>query len=374
MKIGIPKERQDGERRVAATPDTVKRYAGMGLEVVVESGAGAGAAISDEAFTAAGASLGDEAAAWAADIVLKVQRPTEEEMARLRQGQLLIGALDPYNHKEQVEAYAKAGVVAFAMELLPRTTRAQAMDVLSSQANLAGYKALVDAMAAYPRVLPMMMTAAGTVPPAKVFIVGAGVAGLQAIATARRMGAVVTATDVRPAAKEEIESLGGKFVGFIPEGAATKGGYARPLTPEEQAEQARLVAEHLKTQDIVVTTAQVPGRTAPRIITAEMVRAMKPGAIILDMAAESGGNVEGSAAGSTVEADGVRIIGARNLASGVAPAATVLYAKNLLTFVTLLLDPTSKELKVDTADELIKGTLLTSGGQIVHDAFKPAAA
>ena len=375
MKIGIPKERQDGERRVAASPDTVKRYRALGLEPVVEGGAGLGAAIADEAFAAAGASVADAAAAWDAGIVLKVQRPGEDEMGRLKDGQLLIGMLDPYNHRDQVEAYAKGGVVAFSMELLPRTTRAQAMDVLSSQANLAGYKALVDAMAVYGRVLPMMMTAAGTVTPAKVFVVGAGVAGLQAIATARRMGAVVTATDVRPAAREEIESLGGKFVGFIPEGAATKGGYARPLTPEEQAEQAKMVAEHLKSQDIVVTTAQVPGRKAPRIVTAAMVESMKPGSVILDMAAESGGNVEGSEPGRSVQAGGaVTVVGARNLPSAVAPATTVLYARNLFNFVQLLVDAKSKELKVDTADELVKGTLLTRGGAVVHDAFKPAAA
>jgi NAD(P) transhydrogenase subunit alpha len=374
MKIGIPKERREGERRVAASPETVKRYKGMGLEPVVERGAGLSAAIPDDAFAAAGATLADAGAAWGSDIVLKVQRPTEEEMGRLRQGQILIGALDPYQNKDQVEAYARAGVLAFAMELLPRTTRAQAMDVLSSQANLAGYKALIDAMAEYSRVLPMMMTAAGTVTPAKVFVVGAGVAGLQAIATARRMGAVVTATDVRPAAREEIESLGGKFVGFIPEGAATKGGYARALTPEEQAKQAEIVAEHLKGQDIVVTTAQIPGRKAPRIVTAAMVASMKPGSILFDMAAESGGNIEGAKPGETVETEnGARIIGARNLASRVAPATTVLYAKNLLNFVQLLVDPKTKELKVDTADELVKGTLLTQDGGIVHDAFKPAA-
>src|SRR5215213_9410141 len=322
MKIGIPKERREDECRAAASPDTIKRYKGMGLEPVVEAGAGNGAAVSDQLFTEAGASVVDEAAAWDSEIVLKVQRPTDEEMAKLKEGQVLIGMLDPHNSKEQVEAYAKAGVTAFAMELLPRTTRAQAMDVLSSQANLAGYKALVDAMAEYSRVLPMMMTAAGTVTPAKVFVVGAGVAGLQAIATARRMGAVVTATDVRPAAREEIESLGGRFVGFIPEGAATKGGYARALTTEEQAEQARVVAEHVKGQDIVVTTAQIPGREAPRIVTGEMLRSMKPGSVILDMAAESGGNVEGSVPGETVDAGGgVRVIGALNLPARVAAAA-----------------------------------------------------
>ena len=373
LRIGIPKERQEGEFRCAATPDTVKRYVGLGLSPVVEAGAGSGAAIPDAAFAAAGAELGEAAAAWAADIVVKVQPPTTAEMAGLRPGQVLLGALDPYNHKEQVAAYAAAGVAAFALELLPRTTRAQAMDVLSSQANLAGYKAVVDAMAAYGRVLPMMMTAAGTVTPAKLFVVGAGVAGLQAIATARRMGAVVTATDVRPAAREETESLGAKFVGFVPADAATSGGYARPLTPEEQAEQAELVAEHLKSQDIVITTAQIPGRRAPRIVTAAMLAAMKPGSIVFDMAAESGGNVEGSEPGRTVELGGVRLIGAKNLTSRLAPATSVLYARNLFNFVQLLLDPTSKALKIDTKDELVKGALLTRDGAVVHDAFKPAA-
>lgn len=367
MQIGIAKEGFAGELRVAGSPETVKRYLGLGLAPVVAAGAGAGAALADEAFVAAGAVVGDP---WAAGIVLKVQRPTAAEMALLRPGQVLVGMLDPYNHKEQVAGYAKAGVSAFALELLPRTTRAQAMDVLSSQANLAGYKALVDAMAAYARVLPMMMTAAGTVTPAKVFVVGAGVAGLQAIATARRMGAVVTATDVRPAAREETESLGAKFVGFVPADAATKGGYARALTAEEQAEQAKLVAEHLKSQDIVVTTAQIPGRSAPRIVSAAMLRSMKPGAVVLDMAAESGGNVEGSVPGETVMAGGVALIGARNLPARIAPATSLLYAKNLLNFVTLLVDPATRELKIDTGDELVRGTLLTLGGEIVHDAFK----
>jgi NAD(P) transhydrogenase subunit alpha len=266
-----------------------------------------------------------------------------------------------------------AGISAFAMELLPRTTRAQAMDILSSQANLAGYKAMIDAMAEYSRVLPMMMTAAGTVTPARVFVVGAGVAGLQAIATAKRMGAVVSATDVRPAAREEIESLGGKFVGFIPQDAATKGGYARALTPEEQAEQARMVAEHIKSQDIVVTTAQIPGRKAPRIITAAMVRSMKPGSILYDLAAESGGNIEGSEPGQTVEHAGVKVIGSRAIASKVAPAASTLYARNLFNFVQLLVDAKTKELTINTEDELVKGALLTRGGEIVHDAFNTAS-
>ncbi|MFO1035361.1 MAG: Re/Si-specific NAD(P)(+) transhydrogenase subunit alpha [Geminicoccaceae bacterium] len=369
MKIGVPKEERPYEARVAAVPDSVKRYKALGLEPVVEAGAGVGAAVLDDAYTAAGAALGDP---WSAEILLKVQRPTEAEMARLRPGQVLIGMLDPYMNKDQVEAYAKAGVSAFALELLPRTTRGQAMDVLSSQANLAGYKAVIDAMAAYTRVLPMMMTAAGTVTPAKVFVVGAGVAGLQAIATARRMGAVVSATDVRPAAKEEIESLGAKFVGFIPKDAATSGGYARPLTPEEQAEQAKMVAEHIKGQDIVITTAQIPGRKAPRIVTAAMVTSMKPGSVVLDMAAETGGNVEGSVAGETVTVGNTKIIGARNLAGGLAPATSGLYAKNLLNFVQLIVAKDGS-LAIDTKDDLVKGTLLTKDGAVVHDAFKAAS-
>lgn len=372
MRVGVPKETRAGERRVAASPETVKRLRGQGLDVLVERGAGTGAAISDQAFADAGATLVDDAsAAFAAEILLKVQRPSDAEMGLLRQGQVLVGMLDPYLNRDQVAAYAAQGVTAFAMELLPRTTRAQAMDVLSSQANLAGYRAMVEAMAAYPRVLPMMMTAAGTVTPAKVFIIGAGVAGLQAIATARRMGAVVTATDVRPAAKEEIESLGGKFVGFIPEGAATAGGYARPLTPEEQAEQARIVAEHLKGQDIVVTTAQVPGRKAPRIVTRAMLEGMKPGAVVLDMAAESGGNVEGSVPGETVAVGGVAVIGAANLPSHLAPAATVLYAKNLLTFLGLIVrkGEGGPQLVIDPGDDLVAGTLLTRDGAVVHPAF-----
>lgn len=374
MRVGIPKERRDNERRVAASPETVKKMAALGVEVAVEKGAGLGAAISDQIFADAGATLVDDAAeAWAGDIVLKVQRPTDDEMGRLRSGQVLIGALDPYMNREQVAAYAQAGISAFALELLPRTTRGQAMDVLSSQANLAGYKAVIDAMAAYSRVLPMMMTAAGTVTPAKIFVVGAGVAGLQAIATARRMGAVVSATDVRPAAKEEVESLGAKFVGFVPKDAATAGGYARALTSEEQAEQARMVAEHIKGQDIVVTTAQIPGRKAPRIVTGDMVRSMKPGSVLLDMAAESGGNVEGSEPGAAIEVGGVTLIGARNLPSRLAPATTILYAKNLLNFLSLIVKK-GPVLEIDTKDDLVEGTLLTRDGQIVHRGFAPAAA
>ena len=369
MKIGIPKERRAHEARVAASPDSVKRFSKLGAEVIIERDAGTGAAITDDAFADAGATLVD--AVWDAELVLKVQCPTEEEIGRLRQGQILVGMLDPFTNRDQVEALAKAGVTTFAMELLPRTTRAQAMDVLSSQANLAGYRAVVEAMAAYTRVLPMMMTAAGTVTPAKVFVVGAGVAGLQAIATARRMGAVVTATDVRPAAKGEIESLGAKFVGFVPEDGAGKGGYARALTDEEQAKQAEKVAEHIKGQDIVVTTAQVPGRKAPRIVTAAMVDTMRPGSIVFDMAAESGGNVEGSTPGETRMQGNVTLIGARNIGSKVAPAATVLYARNLYNFAALFVKE-GGAVTVEWEDDLIRGSLLTRDGQIVHDAFKNA--
>jgi NAD(P) transhydrogenase subunit alpha len=376
MRIGIPRERREAEARVAASVETVKKLKTMADEVLVERGAGEGAAMPDRMFEEVGATLVDTPErAFAADIVLKVQRPTEAEMAFLTQGRILIGMLDPYMNRDQVEAYARAGVTAFAMELLPRTTRAQAMDVLSSQANLAGYRIVVDGMAEYRRVLPMMMTAAGTVTPAKIFVIGAGVAGLQAIATARRMGAVVSATDVRPAAKEEIESLGAKFVGFVPKDAATAGGYARPLTPEEQAEQAKMVAEHVRTQDMVITTALIPGRKAPRIVTREMVASMKPGSVVLDLAVESGGNVEGSEPGRVIETDGgVKIVGHRNMPSRVAPAASILYAKNLLNFLGLLIDAKSRELRINLEDDLVKGTLLTQDGKVVHQAFQPAAA
>jgi len=369
MIIGVPKERREAEARVAASPDTVGRYVKAGHEVRVERGAGAGSSFSDVDYEKAGAKLVDgPAAAWAADVVLKVQRPTDEEMELLREGSVLVGMLDPHRHRDQVKAYAQKGVIAFSLELLPRTTRAQAMDVLSSQANVAGYRAMLEAMSAYRRVVPMMMTAAGTIAAAKVFVIGAGVAGLQAIATARRMGAVVTATDVRPAAKQEIESLGAKFVGYIPEDAATAGGYARPLTPEELEKQRQVLADHIRTQDIVVTTAQVPGREAPRIVTAEMVRSMRPGAVILDMAVESGGNVEGSRPGEMVEVNGVLILGPRNLPSRVAPTASQLYARNLYNFLQLLVKRGAVE--IDTSDELVAATLLTRDGEIVHPQFR----
>jgi NAD(P) transhydrogenase subunit alpha len=378
MRIGVPKERRPDEARVAASPDTVKRLIGRGGDVLVESGAGLAARLADQAFAEAGATLVDDPAALYrdADVILKVRRPLApgegglDEMALLRSGQILIGMLDPYQNPKQVAGYAKAGVIAFALELLPRTTRAQAMDVLSSQANLAGYRAVIDGLAEFDRVMPMMMTAAGTVPPAKVFVIGAGVAGLQAIATARRLGAVVSATDIRPAAKEEIESLGGKFVGVIKADAATAGGYAKELSDEDKKQQAEMVAQHIKGQDLVITTAQIPGRPAPRLVSRAMIESMRPGAVVVDLAVESGGNVDGSAVGKVVERGGVKIVGHANLPSRLAPATSALYARNLLNFLDLLIDRDSGRLVIDEHDELIKGTLITKDGKVVHPALQ----
>jgi H+-translocating NAD(P) transhydrogenase subunit alpha len=377
MKIGVPKERRPDERRVAATPDTVKRLAGQSVEILVESGAGAGSRIADQAFADAGAKVEADAPALygAADVVLKVRRPLGpgegalDEMALLRRGQVLIGMLNPYQNREQVEGYAAAGVSAFALELLPRTTRAQAMDVLSSQANLAGYRAVIDGLAEFDRVMPMLMTAAGTVPPAKVFVIGAGVAGLQAIATARRLGAVVSATDIRPAAKGEIESLGAKFVGVVKADAATAGGYAKELSEQDREQQAEMVAQHVKNQDLVITTAQIPGRPAPRLVSRAMVESMKEGSVLVDLAVESGGNVEGSKPGEIVESGGIKIVGHANMPSRLAPATSSLYARNLFNFVSLLIDPQSKELVINLEDDLVKGTLITKDGKVVHPSL-----
>jgi NAD(P) transhydrogenase subunit alpha len=377
MRIGVPRERRRGEARVAASPDTVKRLVGRGIDVLIEAGAGEAARFVDQSFADAGARLVDDAQAVYrdGDIVLKVRRPLAEgegaldEMALLRSGQVLIGMLDPYQNAVQVAAYAKAGVIAFALELLPRTTRAQSMDVLSSQANLAGYRAVIDGLAEFDRVMPMLMTAAGTVPPAKVFIIGAGVAGLQAIATARRLGAVVSATDIRPAAKEEIESLGARFVGVVKADAATAGGYAKELSEEDRKQQAEMVAQHIKSQDLVVTTALIPGRPAPRLVSRAMVESMRPGAVLVDLAVESGGNVEGSEVDEVVEIGGVKIVGHANLPARLAPATSALYARNLLNFVDLLIDKDAGELAINEDDELVKGALITRGGKIVHPAL-----
>jgi NAD(P) transhydrogenase subunit alpha len=377
MKIGIPRERRPNELRVAASPDTVKRLVGRGVDVLVEAGAGVAARYADQSYAEAGARLVDDPAALYrdADVVLKVGRPLAngegeiDEMALLRSGQVLIGLLNPYQNSDQVAAYAEAGVIAFALEMLPRTTRAQAMDVLSSQANLAGYRAVIDGLAEFDRVMPMLMTAAGTVPPAKVFVIGAGVAGLQAIATARRLGAVVSATDIRPAAKEEIESLGAKFVGVVKADAATAGGYAKELSDEDKKQQAEMVAQHLKGQDLVITTAQIPGRPAPRLVTRAMVESMRPGAVLVDLAVESGGNIEGSEVGKVVDIGGVKIVGHANLPSRLAPATSSLYARNLLNFVDLLIDQDSGELVINEDDDLVKGALITKDGKVVHPAL-----
>jgi H+-translocating NAD(P) transhydrogenase subunit alpha len=377
MKIGVPKEHRPDELRVAVSPDTVKRLTGRGVEILVEAGAGAGARYADQSFADAGAKVVNDAATVHrdADVILKVRRPLTageadfDEMGLLRSGQVLIGMLNPYQHPDQVAAYAKAGVIAFALELLPRTTRAQAMDVLSSQANLAGYRAMIDGLAEFDRVMPMLMTAAGTVPPAKVFVIGAGVAGLQAIATARRLGAVVSATDIRPAAKEEIESLGAKFVGVVKADAATAGGYARELSEEDRKQQTEMVAQHLKGQDLVITTAQIPGRPAPRLVSRAMVESMRPGSVVVDLAVESGGNVEGSEVGRVAEIGGVKIVGHANMPARLAPATSALYARNLLNFLELLIDRDTKELAINENDELIKGTLITKDGEVVHPAL-----
>jgi H+-translocating NAD(P) transhydrogenase subunit alpha len=384
MKIAIPKERRAHESRVAASPDTVKRLVGMGLEVVVEAGAGAGASYIDAAYSAAGASIAADAAAamGTADIILKVQRPIIEEggtseLVHMKSGAVLIGMLQPLQHPDEVAAYAKAGLVAFAMELIPRITRAQSMDVLSSQANLAGYRAVLDAATEFGRAFPMMMTAAGTIAPARVLVMGAGVAGLQAIATARRLGGVVSATDVRAVAKEQVESLGASFLTVDLEAmkaAETAGGYAKEMSEDFQRRQREHVHEALKKTDIVICTALIPGRKAPVLVTKEMVADMRPGSVIVDLAVEQGGNCEGSKLGKVVTtANGVRIVGHANVPSRIAVDASALYARNLFNFLGLIIDK-DKTLKIDGADEIIKGTLLTQGGAVVHPALAPKAA
>jgi NAD(P) transhydrogenase subunit alpha len=310
-------------------------------------------------------------------VVLKVRRPGASELAAYKKGTLVIAIMDPYGNEAALKQMADAGVIAFAMELMPRITRAQSMDVLSSQANLAGYRAVIDAASEYGRALPMMMTAAGTVPAAKVFIMGVGVAGLQAIATARRLGAIVTATDVRPATKEQVESLGAKFLAVEDEefkNAQTAGGYAKEMSKEYQAKQAALVAEHIKKQDIVITTALIPGRPAPKLISAAMVASMRPGSVIIDLAVERGGNVEGAKPGHVAQVGAVKIVGHLNVAGRLPASASALYAKNLLTFLDTMIDKKEKKLAVNWDDEIVKGTLLTRDGAIVHPNFKPKTA
>jgi H+-translocating NAD(P) transhydrogenase subunit alpha len=376
MKVAVIAETGTDEPRVAATPETVKKMVALGATVAVQAGAGVKSGILDADYTAAGAAIAADPLNGA-DIVLQVRRPEGPELSRLKKGAIVIGMMDPYGQESAVAAMAEAGIIAFALELLPRITRAQVMDVLSSQANLAGYRAVIDAAAAFGRALPMMMTAAGTVPAARVFVMGAGVAGLQAIATARRLGAIVTATDVRPAAKEQVESLGAKFVAVEDEefkAAETAGGYAKEMSKEYQAKQAALVAEHIKKQDIVITTALIPGRPAPRLISRDMVASMRPGSVVVDLAVERGGNVEGVNPDAVTEINGVKIVGYRNVPGRLAATASSLYAKNVFAFLELLIDKKSKVLTVNWDDEIIKATALTRDGAVVHPSFRPKSA
>src|SRR4051812_21640059 len=379
MRIAVLSETAAVETRVAATPDTVRKYKGLGAEVVVQAGAGAGAGIPDAEFEAAGATVAPsrDEALRDADVILKVRRPGEGELAGAKAGAVIVAIMDPYGNETALQALATAGVSAFAMELMPRITRAQVMDVLSSQANLAGYRAVIDGAAEYGRAFPMMMTAAGTVPAARVFVMGVGVAGLQAIATARRLGAVVTATDVRPAVKEQVESLGAKFLAVEDEEfrqAETAGGYAKEMSKEYQAKQAELVAAHIAKQDIVITTALIPGRPAPKLVSAAMIAAMKPGSVLVDLAVERGGNVEGAKAGEVATVNGVKIVGFTNVAGRLAASASALYAKNLLTFLEILIDKKDKKLAVNWDDEIVKATALTRDGAVVHPNFMPKTA
>jgi proton-translocating NAD(P)+ transhydrogenase subunit alpha len=375
MKIAVAKEIDPAEPRVAASPDTVKKFKALGVDVAVEPGAGVKSGLPDGEFTAAGATVSSDAVKDA-DVVIKVKRPEASELGQYKRGAAVIAIMDPYGNEAALKAMADAGISAFAMELMPRITRAQVMDVLSSQANLAGYRAVIEAAEAFGRAFPMMMTAAGTVPAAKVFVMGVGVAGLQAIATARRLGAIVTATDVRPAVKEQVESLGAKFVAVEDEEfkqAETAGGYAKEMSREYQAKQAALTAEHIKKQDIVITTALIPGRPAPRLVSLDMVKTMKPGSVLVDLAVERGGNVEGVKSGETSEVDGIKIVGFPNLAGRVAASASSLYARNLLSFIETMVDKASKALAINWDDELVKATALTRDGKIVHPNFQPKA-
>ena len=382
MKIAIVKERRPHETRVAATPETVKKLKALGAEITIEAGAGTVAAYTDQAYSEAGATIVPDAASAiaAGDIVFKIQRPMTaeeglDELGLLRQGQTLMSPLGALTNKELVQALASRGITSFALELIPRITRAQSMDILSSQANLAGYKAVLVAANNYGRIFPQMMTPGGTLAPSRSFIMGVGVAGLQAIATARRLGSVVTATDVRPATKEQVQSLGAKFVAVEDEefkAAETAGGYAKQMSAEYQAKQAALVADHIKMQDIVITTALIPGRKAPVLVTEEMVMTMKPGSVIVDMAVEQGGNCPLSEFGKVVEKYGVKIVGPANLPGELATDASALFSRNLLNFITPMVDKETRALTINLEDEVVKGTLVTRDGQIVHPSLTQA--
>ena len=375
MRIAVPAETDGSEPRVAATPETVRKFIGHGATIAVESDAGLASGVTDGDYAAAGAeiALSREAALKDADLILCVRRPAASDLQGAKPGAALLCIADPYGQSDALGELAATGVSAFAMEFMPRITRAQSMDVLSSQANLAGYRAVVDGAAEYGRALPMMMTAAGTVPAARIFIMGVGVAGLQAIATARRMGAIVTATDVRPATKEQVESLGAKFLAVEDDEfkqAQTAGGYAKEMSPEYQAKQAELTASHIAKQDMVITTALIPGRPAPRLITADMVASMRPGSVIIDLAVERGGNCEGAQPGGVVvTANGVKIVGYLNMAGRLAATASSLYAKNLLAFAEIMIDRETKALAIPWDDELVRATALTRDGVVTHPNF-----
>lgn len=374
MRIAVLAETDAAEPRVAATPETVKKFVSLGAEVAVQAGAGRASNISDADYAAAGARI-DAGAAQAladADIALRVRRPSATELAGAKQNLAVFAIMDPFGNAAALTELARTGAIAFAMELMPRITRAQSMDVLSSQANLAGYRSVIDAAAEYGRSFPMMMTAAGTVPAAKVFIMGVGVAGLQAIATARRLGAIVTATDVRPATKEQVESLGAKFLAVENEEfqqAQTAGGYAKEMSPEYQKAQAELTASHIAKQDVVITTALIPGRPAPKLVSAEMVRSMRAGSVIVDLAAERGGNCALTRPGETIVEDGVKIVGALNLAGRMASTASSLYAKNLLAFIETMIAKETKQFSINWDDELVKATALTRDGAVIDPRF-----
>jgi NAD(P) transhydrogenase subunit alpha len=378
MRIAVTTEAAANEARVAATPETVKKLIALGAEVVVQAGAGKGSGLPDADFEKAGAAIAADTAATVsgADVVLAVRRPQPAALAGVKPEAVVLAIMDPYGQTEALQALAGAKVQAFAMELMPRITRAQVMDVLSSQANLAGYRAVLEAAAEYGRAIPMMMTAAGTVPAAKIFIMGVGVAGLQAIATARRLGGVVTATDVRPATKEQVESLGAKFLAVEDDEfkqAQTAGGYAKEMSKDYQAKQAALTATHIAKQDIVITTALIPGRPAPQLISAEMVASMRPGSVIVDLAVERGGNCALSKPDEVVvTANDVKIIGHLNVAGRLAATASQLYAKNLYNFLETMIDKPNKKLAINYEDELVKATLLTRDGAVVHSAFAAA--
>ena len=373
--VAVTRERRAGETRVALTPDAVKKLVAGGAVVAVESGAGASAAFPDADYAAAGARVeaGLGGALQGADILLKVRGPSDEEIGHLKAGAIVVGLLNPHLERAELDVLAARGIDAYAMEFVPRITRAQVMDALSSQANLAGYRAVIEAAEVFGRAMPMMMTAAGTIAPAKVFVMGVGVAGLQAIATARRLGAVVTATDVRAATKEQVESLGAKFIAVEDEefkSAETAAGYAKPMSAEYQAKQAALVSDHIRKQDIVITTALIPGRAAPRLVTADQVASMKPGSVLIDLAVDQGGNVEGAKPDETVNAGGVKIVGIGNLAGRIPTDASALYARNLSAFLGLILK--DGNVAPDPEDEILKAALVTHGGVVVHPALKAA--